>query len=332
LPTEFAFDSANALRMPLVYPGFADTETERIAEDSYLFNHPLKQVDLTDYVSAGASVSILNDVAVSNPEIFQVRPKVTEDGQLQFRVSGKPGFRGQSDITVHTLEGGTKTSLVTFQVSVQNEGQLEEAEEPDDVSYADGDSEWLYADDIEEGAEGEGPSTPSDPPTTTSGPSGGTTSGGSGGGGDPPEMSLVSDDTDAEEPYVVYCGTVDDTGSVKILPPTEWQGGDVSIDVGGTATPGDDYTLSVSTGSIVSFANGTLRVTVPDSATEVVITVTALADEYEAESNETVTFAWDNPPLVGGFDYVGSAQVTIIDFEEGLSLTAECYGVKRKAF
>ena len=56
-------------------------------------------------------------------------------------------------------------------------------------------------------------------------------------------MSLVSDDTDAEEPYVVYCGTVDETGSVKILPPTEWQGGDVAIDVGGTATPGDDYSL-----------------------------------------------------------------------------------------
>lgn len=85
---------------------------------------------------------------------------------------------------------------------------------------------------------------------------------------------------------------------------------DLLIDIGGTATPNDDYALAIGGG-------GTLTVRIPIGATSgshepstVTVTVTPVNDD-DSEGDETIVFSVDTPPA--GFDSVTPATLTIVD-------------------
>ena len=325
-PYQWTFDQSTATPIPLVYPGFADEASDRVAVESQFFEHAPVQVDLSRYASSKSpgKLHLLTEPDLTNAELFRIVPGISPDGQLLFQVTGKPGVTGSSTITVKELKNGEVDDFVRLQVSVENGPTEEDDPLSDRIALyrvfpqdAEGEGDNGFPED-------EGPGDDYNPeeeeeeeedPVSDSG----SNDEGSG------EFVLSNDDTTAEEPHIIYCGGVDQTGSVTLTPPDDWSGDEVKIVVGGTATWGNDYTVSATesmTHTSLPSGGHLLTISIPDTD-PVTITVTALSDDDETDSDETVTFSWDSSQPASSHTYSGSGTVTIEDDSEGLDLSAD---------
>jgi hypothetical protein len=260
--------------------------------------------------------------------VFQVPPTVSDAGELVFRVSGKPGFQGSSTIILWNDDPTHPYPLGQFQVEVNNEITTTESvagqgrDNQANISAGLGSrAESLFARQVDPAPEGEEdpPISPPPSPSTPPPPSPSTT---------PAHLTLAAPDPTAEEPHFIYCGTVNTDGKFTITSDSAWLGGNVQIAVTGGAHLGDDYTLS-SIAGLGTAPNGNggwiLTVNLPPYATAPVveIVVTAKKDNFEVDTPETVQFSWHDTDTATVIHHGSGSTVTISDFLEGLSLTAD---------
>lgn len=330
-PTQqWFYRSEDAQRESLANPGFADEQSDLLAEESFVFVHPLERIPLAPLFAQIhlSSERVGREPWVSNPAVFQVPPTVTDAGELMYRVSGKPGFQGSSTIILWNDDPTHPYPLGQFQVEVNNGITTTEsvaAQERDNQANISADlntrAESLFARQADPAPDGEEdpPIEPPPSPSTPPPPSPSTT---------PAHLTLAAPDSTAEEPHFIYCGTVNTDGKFTITSDSAWLGGNVQIAVTGGAHLGNDYTLSSVAG--LSFApngngGGLLTVTLPPYATAPVveIVVTAKKDNFEVDTPETVQFSWHDTDTATVIHHGSGSTVTISDFLEGLSLTAD---------
>ncbi len=115
----FSFQSSEAEVIDLSYPG-----TIAQSED-ITFKYSDQSIDLHKHFPALSRSTNLKVRSVSDGSVFEALPRVSEQGRLEFRVSGKPGFAGQSTITLAAESAGTETDVL-INVTVEND-QVDES-------------------------------------------------------------------------------------------------------------------------------------------------------------------------------------------------------------
>jgi len=133
-------------------------------------------------------------------------------------------------------------------------------------------------------------------------------------------VALATSDGSAKEPHSVYYlpSATEDNGEATFTF-TNWLGGTVGLALGGNATLGSDYLLSLGVAPAGTTLTG-LNLFVPAGATSVKLLVRPLDDLIETDSGETVSIAIASVPA--GVTSSGTANVTIADAPETLKIVA----------
>lgn len=315
------FDSSQATRLDLTYPGFLSDGS------AFRFVYANASLDLRSEFGPGRPVAsskfLLGEI--SNKSVFEALPEIDADSQLRFRVSGKPEFAGASLIEVYSLDEQGQRQILRVYIEVVNAADGEaEGEAGDEWAFGETPSTVFTA--IGEGEASCGMVTYSSEPTINeeltlaNGPTGGAT---------------------AVEPHSTFYQPVSptDVGSFQFSVPEHWCENTLTLTVSGTATLGSDYTLGVGTvspavsGTALTYVGGTsqnYQLTIPTGVQTVELIVTPLPDQTETDAGETVTLAVDpsGQTFTGGpsnyqITASGSATVTISDELEGLNLSTE---------
>lgn len=230
--------------------------------------------------------------------IFTALPAINEHGQVSFRLSGKSGASGVGSIVLETAE-----ETVQWDIQLQN-----------DTTYSFTDSlslEQVRSWDRMENrlAEGEGSSVGS------SASSGGGIIGGSSG----TRLTISAVDSEAAENHVFYCPEPSNSGSFKVtLTQGTWTGGNITVNLSGTATPGDDYDLATgpTSGTTATF----FLPAIPAVGLSYLIGVNAIDDKVEpgfVEASGSTEQATESAIITGPSIYVsGTAAISILDLKE----------------
>ncbi len=230
--------------------------------------------------------------------IFTALPTINEHGQVSFRLSGKGGASGIGSIVLEAEE-----EIVRWDIQLQNEM-------PHSFSYSESleqERTWDRMDNWQ--AEGEGSSIGS------SASSGGGIIGGSSG----TRLTISTVDSEAAENHVFYCPEPSNPGAFKVtLTQGTWSGGNITVNLSGTATPGDDYDLS--SGQPGSTTATFFLPAIPSVGLYHVIVVNAIDDNVEPgfrEASGKTEQATETAIITGPSIYVsGSAQISILDLKE----------------
>lgn len=230
--------------------------------------------------------------------IFTALPAINERGQVSFRLSGKSGASGAGSIV---LEAEDET--IQWNIQLQN-----------DTTYSSTDSltleqvrSWDRLDNRL--AEGEGSSVGS------SASSGGGIIGGSSG----TRLTISTVDSEAAENHVFYCPEPANPGAFKVtLTQGTWAGGNITVNLSGSATPGDDYNLA--TGQTSSTTATFFLPAIPVVGLFHIIGVIAVDDKIEpgfVEASGKTEQATKSAIITGPSIYVsGTASISILDLKE----------------